>query len=587
MRFSSFIIFLISSFTCVAQKQGDIWYFGIKAGLDFTTGTAVPIFNGETGTDVSGDNQEGTTSISDSTGNLLFYTGGKTMWNRNHTAMPNGTDLLGGTSATESSIIIPKPGTTHLFYVFTADEFQNYFTLPQQGYRYNVVDMCLDGGNGDIVSGEKNIMLLDSSTEKLAACEDFSGNGYWILGHKMFSDAFYAWHLTNTGIDAPVISHIGTIHGWDNEHSSWVPGSAQGQMKFNPQGTKIALVIGNFDPAILDIFNFDKSTGLVNSSCHIAIDSLLHKSAYGLEFSPDGSKLYVALSGGTVGRVLYQYHVTAAGSNCSAVIASKAQIYQTGDGIAGGFQLAPDNKIYLLLDENNDLSCINSPNATGNAVDFNPSAITISPGINSYTLPSFIAGYKYHNTIACSVVPITIDKLNAILHGNSVICAWQTVQEINSRQFVIERSGDAVIFSEIGSVAAAGNSSLPIKYSFTDKDIFTTGKEYLYYRLKMEDIDGKFTYSNVAKVELTSLSSLNIFPNPVTDQLTVSITSQTRYNASMFITDCLGKKIYQRNILIKDGSNSISVKIPGLSAGVYILLINGKNNYSVRFIKAK
>jgi hypothetical protein len=184
-------------------------------------------------------------------------------------------------------------------------------------------------------------------------------------------------------------------------------------------------------------------------------------------------------------------------------------------------------------------------------------------------------------------VPITIDKLNAILHGNSIICTWRTLQEINGKQFIIERSDDAATFSQIGRVTATGNSSLPTNYSFTDKDIFTTGKEYLYYRLKMEDIDGKFTYSNVAKVELTSLSSLNIFPNPVTDQLTVSITSQTRYNASMCITDFLGKKIYQQNILIKDGSNSISVKIPRYSKGAYILLINGRDNYSARFIKAK
>lgn len=179
---------IIIPLLCNSQKQGNVWYFGTQSGLDFSSGTPVILSGGQTGTDAIV--QEGTSCISDSSGNLLFYTGGKTIWNRNHVPMPNGIGIMGGTSSTQSSLIVPLPSSSDIFYVFTSDEFQSYSNPPQKGYRYSIVDMCLDNGKGDVVPEKKNILLCDSSTEKLAACEDASGNGYWIVGHKMFSDEF-------------------------------------------------------------------------------------------------------------------------------------------------------------------------------------------------------------------------------------------------------------------------------------------------------------------------------------------------------------------------------------------------------------
>jgi hypothetical protein len=404
------ILLLISSSSCIAQKQGNIWYFGVRAGLNFSSGIAVPIFNGKTGTDVpSGGNQEGTASISDSTGNLLFYTGGKTVWNRDHNPMPNGSGIVGGVSSTQSSIIVPKPGSNNLFFVFTSDEFQSYYLLPfSNGYRYSVVDMCQDNGKGDVVTGQKNVLLLDSSTEKLAVCEDALGNGYWVLGHKMFSDQFNAWHLTSAGISPAVVSHIGTVHGWDKEHSIWNQGSAQGQMKFNPQGTKIALAVGNYDPSIVDLFDFNKNTGQVSNFCHMAIDSLLFKRSYGVEFSPDGSKLYAGVAGGLGGNSVYQYNLTLV--DCNSIIASGIKVFQKGNQLLTGMQLGPDNKIYVMSNATNDVGRINYPNLLGTACGYDSSVIILSPASNYYAFPAFIAGYKYHNGLSCHDTNIPADS---------------------------------------------------------------------------------------------------------------------------------------------------------------------------------
>lgn len=406
------IFLVLTSVICIAQKQGNIWYFGSQSGLDFTTGSPVILSNGQTGVGDPIGWQEGTSCISDSSGALMFYTGGEIIWNRNHTSMPNGTGIMGGTSSTQSSLIIPLPGSDSIFYVFTSDEFQSYSNPPQKGYRYSVVNMCLDSGKGDVVINQKNIFLCDSSTEKLTACEDANGTGYWIVGHKMFSNEFQAWHLTSAGIVGTTISKIGTIHGWKNSTSSWMVGAAQGEMKLNSAGNKLALAISNFDPAYLDLFDFDNSTGVVSNFCHMVLDSALNKRMWGCEFSPDDSKLYSGVTGGAGGRRIYQFDMTAGGGNCDSIMASRFTLFQDNGGPMNGMKTAPNGKIYIVMDYWS-LNCINSPNLSGLSADFDTIGIPIT-GQNNYELPNFISGYKYRNGIPCSVetginVPINTD----------------------------------------------------------------------------------------------------------------------------------------------------------------------------------
>ena len=94
---------------------------------------------------------EGCASISDTEGNLLFYTDGITVHTKNHTIMENGTELKGDPSSTHSAIIIPKPGTTTVYYIFTVDAL----TLNGggvDGLQYSEVDMSFNGGLGKVTS---------------------------------------------------------------------------------------------------------------------------------------------------------------------------------------------------------------------------------------------------------------------------------------------------------------------------------------------------------------------------------------------------------------------------------------------------
>ena len=202
--------FSISYILSNAQKQGNIWYFGQLAGLDFKNDTPIAIHSGKI---TFATHNEGTACISDSSGKIIMYTDGEKIWNRQHNLMPNGIGLLGSYSTTQSSMIIPDPGNPNkFFYVFTLGS--GYCCNAggfADGLRYSKVDICIDSAKGDIISGQKNILLTNTLTEKLAAARHRNGKDYWILVHKYNTNRFYSYKLSATGITS-VISDIGSIH---------------------------------------------------------------------------------------------------------------------------------------------------------------------------------------------------------------------------------------------------------------------------------------------------------------------------------------------------------------------------------------
>ena len=107
------IIFILIFLPAVvfSQNEANIWYFGENAGIDFNSGSPVALTDGQLFTD------EGCATISDTSGNLLFYTDGSTVYDKNHAIMPNGTGLLGNNSSTQSAIIVKKPGSNTIYFL--------------------------------------------------------------------------------------------------------------------------------------------------------------------------------------------------------------------------------------------------------------------------------------------------------------------------------------------------------------------------------------------------------------------------------------------------------------------------------------
>jgi WD40 repeat protein len=269
MKSVFFITIILLVNFCFSQGEANNWYFGQNAAITFNGGAPVGLTNSAM---VS---FEGCSTISDSNGNLLFYSDGISVWNRNHTIMPNGTGLLGDPSSTQSGIVVPHPGNSDLFYLFSLDEVG----LPN-GLRYSIVDMSLDNGFGDVTSS-KNVLLHTPSTEKITAITHANGNDIWVVTHKYLTNEFFTYLIDNTGINStPLITALG--------FRPITTSDAIGSIKISPDGRKIAVVYGN--EGLVEIFDFDTSTGLISNLIQIPgfRTSISPTLVYGVEFSPNG-----------------------------------------------------------------------------------------------------------------------------------------------------------------------------------------------------------------------------------------------------------------------------------------------------------
>ena len=367
-----FIIYLLYGQLSFAQLEAVNWYFGHNCALNFSQGN--PVMINKSAMQVT----EGCTSISDSRGNLLFYTNGVTVWNKNHKMMRNGKGLKGHDSSTQSAIAIPKPGSAHLYYLFTSDAGA-YDSPPNVGVHYSLIDMRRDTGLGEVI--EKNFKLLPAAAEKLTAVKHSNGTDIWVMAHGWNTNNFYAWLVTRNGVSAPVMSSAGTIHFGGHSRDA----NSIGQMKFSPDGKRIALTM--FDSKFFEVFDFNNTTGEVTNPHMIYTPD--EDVAYGLEFSPNGEYLYVGIYWK---KNIMQYEVNHPSG--AQIMTSGALVGTTNDIKLGSFQLAPDGRIYITK-HSSYLGVINYPNNKGTSSQYEDHGLLIRNGELQLGLPGFIQSYFY------------------------------------------------------------------------------------------------------------------------------------------------------------------------------------------------
>ncbi|MEP6948667.1 MAG: T9SS type A sorting domain-containing protein [Ginsengibacter sp.] len=178
-------------------------------------------------------------------------------------------------------------------------------------------------------------------------------------------------------------------------------------------------------------------------------------------------------------------------------------------------------------------------------------------------------------------LPVSLLDFTAILQNKSVLLQWKIATAKNLVGFVIERSGDGNRFLPINSVTATGVSTVTRNYSIVDKQPLQGTN---FYRLKMNDADGKFTYSNVLAVKITSDNKLHIFPSPATKILFVEANGNNE-SAIVQIIDDGGRKLKEMKVFL-NGQTSFSVDISNLPNGIYNLALHKREKTEVRaFIK--
>lgn len=366
-----YLILQILLITVIAfsQNEANIWYFGDHAGLDFNSGYPVPLTNSAMW------QAEGVASISDSQGNLLFYTDGITIWNKEHEIMDNGTGLMGGISSTQSGIIVPQPGNSVIYYVFTVPQ-----EIGTNGLRYTIVDLSMNGGLGTVTS--KNNFLVQPTEEKVTAVRHDNNMDVWVITHTWNSDAFYCYLVTSAGVStSPVITNIGSYH-------SGIQGNTHGYLRASPCGDKIAIIVRPIDS--FEIFDFDNSTGIISNP--LTFPSELN-TPYGIEFSPDESRIYISDYG--AGSKIYQYDLEA--GLPEDIFNSKTVIGTVSTQHNGALQLGPDQKIYSSYNTYTNgyqyLGIIHNPNELGTSCNFEANGLYLGGAEAIFGLPNFIQSY--------------------------------------------------------------------------------------------------------------------------------------------------------------------------------------------------
>lgn len=170
---------------------------------------------------------------------------------------------------------------------------------------------------------------------------------------------------------------------------------------------------------------------------------------------------------------------------------------------------------------------------------------------------------------AQSPLPVTLLNFNAVKQGSITKLNWSTSQEINSREFQVERSADGIGFTVLGFVTAAGNSSATRNYEFSDTDPL---KGNNFYRLKMVDIDNKFKYSKIVKVYFAKNILISLRPNPAGSFTEIWFEGITNSIANVVICDINGKTIKQQTGTVS-ATQPLRVSLAGISKGVYVVKV--------------
>lgn len=183
-----------------------------------------------------------------------------------------------------------------------------------------------------------------------------------------------------------------------------------------------------------------------------------------------------------------------------------------------------------------------------------------------------------------TALPLTLQGFSGSLQNGNTQLNWHTSNEINTDQFIIERSLNNTSFNVVGTIVAKGNNTNT--YEFTDFNTSNLGVTTLYYRLKMQDKNGSFTYSATVPIKLSLKTNITLLPNPVKNTAWLQIQQTSTEKINISVSDISGKIIMQQNPTITSGTTVIPLQVSQLAAGVYFVTIKGSNkNETLKLIK--
>jgi len=195
-----------------------------------------------------------------------------------------------------------------------------------------------------------------------------------------------------------------------------------------------------------------------------------------------------------------------------------------------------------------------------------------------------LSNFTIQNPAVSSSLPVELLSFTAKEKNASVLLEWNTAKEMNMANFVIERSENGKQFAVLKTVAVSGSYTSVRQYREIDASIL---KGVVYYRLKMVDIDGKFTYSAIVKVNLAAnATTINCFPNPAIDYVTLSIANAQAGTYDYSVATIDGRIVKAAAADLKSGAQQVRIDLTtNIPSGVLIIQLHNKQANTIEAFK--
>ena len=391
MRFPALIIiliFLLFTESLYSQdiKRTNTWYFGKNAGVDFNSGEPIPLHDGK----LTSGGIRGQISMSDTNGNLLFYTAGWTIWNSNHNPIKN--NFM---PEAIKFVSFPVIGSDNLYYVFGVpiyDPATQYFRT-----QYAIIDMAMNGGMGGVSGPNIYLDAAWDAAEKITAAKHKNKQDVWVITRKYTENKYASFLVSQDGVNTiPVLSPA----------PDWAPPVSfhEGKMKISYDKEYLINCTHGHEGTIVgltEVCKFNDISGEVDYLYSFEFEDPNSSSFFcpnGVEFSPDSKFLYISFDhdNPTMDGYIYQFDVQLIED--SALFVQSAVPIGVSNRI-NGLQLASDGKIYVAhwapYPEIGDLGVIHKPWEQGQDCQYDSIGVLLAPGTCQSELPNFLLDYLY------------------------------------------------------------------------------------------------------------------------------------------------------------------------------------------------
>ena len=576
---------LIISFPVIlnAQKQDYNWLFGGDDNvglilLDFETEppSVSLIENPPLEFDLTN------AGISDSTGNLLFYTNGIVVVNAQHQVMENGDSLNPGEVAWDfynegypmhqGALILPKPSSDSLFYIFHAVNEYPQSNIPStfsSSFLYSLVNPYHNNGQGKVL--EKNVVLVADTLDvsKIVGVKHGNGRDWWVLFPEQNRYGYHTFLLNPEGILYQGIRYVHPVAGYGK--------ASVGFAAFSPDGTKYArhdirgLPVGHF----VRLYDFDRCTGMLSNQIHIPLSDTA--GVGGIAFSPDSRYMYVSSQ-----ELIYQFDVTVQDVEATKTIVAVTDGYRDTlpngsvwlfPSTFSGAMLGPDGRIYIhAAGSARHLHVIEYPNRAGlacnvrqHSVKFPASSFRTIPNVPHYRLgpldgsPCDTLGLDNHPLAGFRHAIDSSNSLRVIFTDNSFY-------EPTTWLWAFGDGSTSTLKDPLHKYDAPGTYLVCLTVSNEyDSDTFC----------REVTVDAP----NATEETGPQAPAIKVWPNPARSGVAVELPQPPARPVRLVLYDALGREVYRT--LSRAGERQLFFDVSGWAGGVYFGHLEGYGFFKV------